>query len=195
MGSDFLPFFFPNSLSLPPSHFYVPRTVSHPTRVPGSSMALRTQEDSTHLISSHPLLPSPLPHDPMHAAPLSLLMLCSSVSKCFQISCSFQPLSFCARCSLCLEYSLVDAYSSAGPSCNFLQEALQAVLPVHLRLPYQEPLWLHPFPCKPCTITVYCHCLFHCKVCDSGFEDLVVNKTHTISGSWNSFVELIFQGR
>lgn len=120
----------------------MPRTVLHPTRVPGSSMALRTQEDSTHLISSDPLLPSPLPHDPMHAAPLSLLMLCSSVSKCFQISCSFQPLSFCARCSLCLEYTLVDSYSSAGPSCNFLQEALQAVLLVRLRLPYQEPLWL-----------------------------------------------------
>lgn len=158
-------------------------------------MALRTQEDSTHLISSDPLLPSPLPHDPMHAAPLSLLMLCSSVSKCFQISCSFQPLSFRARCSLCLEYTLVDSYSSASPSCNFLQEALQAVLLVRLRLPYQEPLWLPPLPCKPCPITVYCHCLFHCKVCDSEFEDLVVNKTHTISGSWSSFVELIFQGK
>ena len=118
----FLPFFFPNSLSLPQSHFSVPRTVLHPTRVPGSSMALRTQEGSAHLISRHPLLLSRLPHDPMHAALSSLLMLCSSISKCFQISCSFQPLSLCARCSLCLEYTLVGSYSSASPSCNFLQE-------------------------------------------------------------------------
>ena len=126
----FLPFFFPNSLSLPQSHFSVPRTVLHPTRVPGSSMALRTQEDvclpvrphPSHLISSHPLLLSRLPHDPMHAALSSLLMLCSSISKCFQISCSFQPLSLCAHCSLCLEYTLVGSYSSSGPSCNFLQE-------------------------------------------------------------------------
>lgn len=99
-----------------------------------------------NLISSHPLLLSRLPHDPMHAALSSLLMPCSSISKCFQISCSFQPLSLCARCSLCLEYTLVDSYSSAGPSCNFRQEALQPVLQCTLGFPTKSPFALSLSP-------------------------------------------------
>lgn len=130
----FLPFFSPSSLFPPSSHFYVPSPLLHPAWVPGSSIALRTQY-SAHPIPSHPRSGPSSPTAFCHTASLSLLMLCSSISNFFQIICSFQPLSFRVCCSLCLEDALVDSYSSAGPSCNFLQEALPAVLQVHLRLP------------------------------------------------------------